>query len=99
MKHESADITDPRLICEATISRVDGRLHKVHFNGWDDEYESLDIYLTRRCALAGQKLEGLCILPKIPRTRRTQKISPKITKKGKRRKQVMNFELNRSERK
>ncbi|XP_052866872.1 polycomb protein Sfmbt [Anopheles cruzii] len=85
MKLESADLMDPRLICVATISRVVGRLLKVHFDGWDDEYdqwldsESPDIYPIGWCVLVGHKLEGPRILPKIPLV---QKISPKTTKKG-----------------
>ncbi|XP_053690775.1 polycomb protein Sfmbt [Sabethes cyaneus] len=100
MKLESADLMDPRLICVATISRVVGRLLKVHFDGWDDEYdqwldsESPDIYPIGWCVLVGHKLEGPRILPKIPPT---QKISPKMTKKGKRKKKVMKFELGTSE--
>ncbi|EAT43069.1 AAEL005453-PA, partial [Aedes aegypti] len=96
MKLESADLMDPRLICVATISRVVGRLLKVHFDGWDDEYdqwldsESPDIYPIGWCVLVGHKLEGPRILPKLPPT---QKISPKTTKKGKRKKKVMKFEL------
>lgn len=97
MKLESADLMDPRLICVATISRVVGRLLKVHFDGWDDEYdqwldsESPDIYPIGWCVLVGHKLEGPRILPKVPPT---QKISPKTTKKGKRKKKIMKFELN-----
>uniref|UniRef100_A0A1Q3FU29 Putative polycomb group protein scm/l3mbt tumor-supressor in n=2 Tax=Culex tarsalis TaxID=7177 RepID=A0A1Q3FU29_CULTA len=97
MKLESADLMDPRLICVATISRVVGRLLKVHFDGWDDEYdqwldsESPDIYPIGWCVLVGHKLEGPRVLPKIPPA---QKISPKILKKGKRKKKVMKFELN-----
>lgn len=99
MKLESADLMDPRLICVATISRVVGRLLKVHFDGWDDEYdqwldsESPDIYPIGWCVLVGHKLEGPRILPKIPPT---QKISPKTTKKGKRKKKVMKFEMTPS---
>ncbi|XP_058121001.1 polycomb protein Sfmbt [Anopheles ziemanni] len=91
MKVESADLMDPRLICVATISRVVGRLLKVHFDGWDDEYdqwldsESPDIYPIGWCVLVGHKLEGPRILPKVLPA---QKISPKTTKKGKRKKKM-----------
>uniref|UniRef100_A0AAG5D4F7 FCS-type domain-containing protein n=1 Tax=Anopheles atroparvus TaxID=41427 RepID=A0AAG5D4F7_ANOAO len=91
MKVESADLMDPRLICVATISRVVGRLLKVHFDGWDDEYdqwldsESPDIYPIGWCVLVGHKLEGPRILPKVVPT---QKVSPKTTKKGKRKKKM-----------
>uniref|UniRef100_A0A2M4BAC6 Putative polycomb group protein scm/l3mbt tumor-supressor in n=1 Tax=Anopheles marajoara TaxID=58244 RepID=A0A2M4BAC6_9DIPT len=95
MKLESADLMDPRLICVATISRVVGRLLKVHFDGWDDEYdqwldsESPDIYPIGWCVLVGHKLEGPRILPKIPPT---QKVSPKTTKKGVKRKKKLKTE-------
>uniref|UniRef100_A0A182T321 FCS-type domain-containing protein n=1 Tax=Anopheles maculatus TaxID=74869 RepID=A0A182T321_9DIPT len=91
MKLESADLMDPRLICVATIARVVGRLLKVHFDGWEDEYdqwldsESPDIYPIGWCVLVGHKLEGPRILPKVVPT---QKISPKTTKKGKRKKKL-----------
>nr|XP_049466462.1 polycomb protein Sfmbt isoform X4 [Anopheles coluzzii] len=91
MKLESADLMDPRLICVATIARVVGRLLKVHFDGWEEEYdqwldsESPDIYPIGWCVLVGHKLEGPRILPKVVPT---QKISPKTTKKGKRKKKL-----------
>ncbi|XP_050076576.1 polycomb protein Sfmbt [Anopheles maculipalpis] len=91
MKLESADLMDPRLICVATIARVVGRLLKVHFDGWEDEYdqwldsESPDIYPIGWCVLVGHKLEGPRILPKVVPT---QKISPKTTKKGRRKKKL-----------
>ena len=50
MKVEATDQMDPRLICVSTISRVVGRLLKVHFDGWEDDYDqwmdcdSVDIY-------------------------------------------------------
>ena len=50
MKLEASDQMDPRLICVSTISRIVGRLLKVHFDGWEDDYdqwmdcESVDIY-------------------------------------------------------
>ena len=92
MKLESADLMDPRLICVATISRVVGRLLKVHFDGWDEEYdqwldsESPDIYPIGWCVLVGHKLEGPRVLPKHPPA---PKISPKlIKKKGGRKKKI-----------
>uniref|UniRef100_A0A240PPP6 FCS-type domain-containing protein n=1 Tax=Anopheles epiroticus TaxID=199890 RepID=A0A240PPP6_9DIPT len=91
MKLESADLMDPRLICVATIARVVGRLLKVHFDGWEEEYdqwldsESPDIYPIGWCVLVGHKLEGPRIMPKVMPT---QKISPKTTKKGKRKKKL-----------
>ena len=50
MKIEATDQMDPRLVCVSTISRVVGRLLKVHFDGWEDDYdqwmdcENVDIY-------------------------------------------------------
>jgi hypothetical protein len=64
MKVECADLMDPRLVCVATVSRVVGRLLKIHFDGWDIEYdqwldcESPDIYPVGWCVTVGHKLEG-----------------------------------------
>lgn len=61
---EAADLMDPRLVCVATVAKVVGRLLKVHFDGWEDEYdqwldcESPDIYPVGWCQLVGHKLEG-----------------------------------------
>lgn len=63
MKLEAADL-DPRLVCIATISRVVGRLIKVSFDGWGEEFgqwldwKSPDIYPVDWCTIVGQKLEG-----------------------------------------
>lgn len=64
MKLEAADQMDPRLICVSTISRVVGRLLKVHFDGWEEDYdqwmdcENVDIYPVGWADLVGHKLEG-----------------------------------------
>ena len=64
MHLEAVDLMDPRLICVATISRVVGRLLKMHFDGWGDEYDqwvdsaSADIYPVGWCQLVGHCLEG-----------------------------------------
>lgn len=64
MSLECADLMDPRLVCVATVARVVGRLLKVHFDGWTDEYdqwldcESADIYPVGWCVLVNHKLEG-----------------------------------------
>lgn len=64
MKLECADLMDPRLVCVATVSRVVGRLLKIHFDGWENEYdqwldcESPDIYPVGWCVTVGHKLEG-----------------------------------------
>jgi hypothetical protein len=89
MKLECADLMDPRLVCVATISRVVSRLLKVHFDGWEDEYDqwldcaSPDMYPLGWCILVGHKLEGPRILPKI---QIAPKISPKVKRKQRRRK-------------
>lgn len=88
MKLECADLMDPRLVCVATIARVVGRLLKVHFDGWEDEYdqwldcESPDMYPVGWCFLTGYKLEGPRALPKV---QPVTKVSPKILSKKKRR--------------
>lgn len=72
MKIEAADLMDPTLVCVATITRVVGRLLKIHFDGWEDEYdqwldcESTDIYPVGWCQSVGQKLEGPRVVPKQP---------------------------------
>jgi len=64
MKVECTDLMDPRLVCVGTISRVVSRLLKVHFDGWEDDYdqwmdcESVDIYPVGWCELVGHRLEG-----------------------------------------
>lgn len=89
MKLECADLMDPRLVCVATISRVVGRLLKVHFDGWGDEYdqwldcESPDMYPVGWCLLVGHKLEGPLIKTKIPSM---AKLSPKLTRKKRKKK-------------
>lgn len=64
MKIEAADLMDPRLVCIATIAKVVGRLLKIHFDGWEEEFdqwldcESSDIYPVGWCQSVGHKLEG-----------------------------------------
>ncbi|XP_071454837.1 MBT domain-containing protein 1-like isoform X2 [Hetaerina americana] len=64
MRLEAADLMDPRLVCVGTVSRVVGRLLKVHFDGWEEEYdqwldcESPDVYPVGWCQLVGHRLEG-----------------------------------------
>lgn len=87
MKLECCDLMDPRLVCVATISRVVGRLLKVHFDGWGDEYdqwldcESPDMFPVGWCLLVGHKLEGPLVKPKIQ-----TKLSPKLTRKKRKKK-------------
>lgn len=84
MKIECADLMDPRLVCVATIVKIVGRVVRVHFDGWEDEFdqwldsEGPDMYPVGWCVMVGHKLEA----PKPPTM---QKISPKTTaKKGRR---------------
>lgn len=75
MRLEAADLMDPRLVCVATITRVIGRLLRVHFDGWEDEYDqwldcqSPDIYPVGWCDLVDHKLEA-------PRSVLTKNTSP-----------------------
>lgn len=89
MKIECADLMDPRLVCVATIQKTVGRLLKIHFDGWEDEYDqwldsqSPDMYPVGWCVLVGHKLEGP---PMQSRPVPPQKISPKSSKKKGRKK-------------
>ncbi|XP_063796447.1 lethal(3)malignant brain tumor-like protein 2 isoform X2 [Pseudophryne corroboree] len=63
MKLEAVDLMEPRLVCVATVKRVVQRLLRIHFDGWDDEYdqwvdiESPDIYPVGWCELTGYQLQ------------------------------------------
>lgn len=89
MKLECADLMDPRLVCVATISRVVGRLLKIHFDGWEEEYdqwldcESPDIYPVGWCVTVGHKLEG----PPSANAGKTQLMPIKFLPKGSAKKQ------------
>ncbi|XP_023014012.1 scm-related gene containing four mbt domains isoform X1 [Leptinotarsa decemlineata] len=89
MKIEAADLMDPRLVCIATIAKVVGRLLKVHFDGWEEEYdqwldcESPDIYPVGWCQSVGHKLEGPPISAK-PAAQIMK--SPKVKKKQRKKK-------------
>nr|XP_028602361.1 lethal(3)malignant brain tumor-like protein 2 isoform X1 [Podarcis muralis] len=62
-KLEAVDLMEPRLICVATVKRVVHRLLRIHFDGWDSEYdqwvdcESPDIYPVGWCELIGYQLQ------------------------------------------
>ncbi|XP_025020845.1 lethal(3)malignant brain tumor-like protein 2 isoform X1 [Python bivittatus] len=62
-KIEAVDLMEPRLICVATVKRVVNRLLRIHFDGWDSEYdqwvdcESPDIYPVGWCELIGYQLQ------------------------------------------
>ncbi|XP_066154407.1 polycomb protein Sfmbt [Euwallacea fornicatus] len=90
MKIEAADLMDPRLVCIATVGKVVGRLLKVHFDGWEEEYdqwldcECSDIYPVGWCQSVGHKLEG----PPPPQHKSTAPVakSPKVKKKSRKKK-------------
>ena len=64
MKIEAVDLMEPRLICVATVTRIVGRLLRVHFDGWENEYDqwvdcqSPDIYPVGWCQVMNYTLEG-----------------------------------------
>uniref|UniRef100_A0AAY4C4F8 FCS-type domain-containing protein n=1 Tax=Denticeps clupeoides TaxID=299321 RepID=A0AAY4C4F8_9TELE len=63
MKLEAVDLMEPRLVCVATITRIVHRLLRIHFDGWEDEYdqwvdcESPDLYPVGWCQLTGYQLQ------------------------------------------
>ncbi|XP_045612605.2 MBT domain-containing protein 1 isoform X3 [Procambarus clarkii] len=86
MALESADLMDPRLVCVATVKQVKGRLLKVHFDGWESDfdqwidYQSPDIYPVGWCDMSGYRLEG----PKSQAPKRKVKGGAKFGKAGRR---------------
>ncbi|XP_030754789.1 polycomb protein Sfmbt isoform X2 [Sitophilus oryzae] len=93
MKIEAADLMDPRLVCIATIDKVVGRLLKVHFDGWEEEFdqwldcESSDIYPVGWCQSVGHKLEG----PPVHNAPTTK--SPKVKRKNRKKKNKDNAKI------
>ncbi|XP_071519932.1 uncharacterized protein [Panulirus ornatus] len=81
MALESADLMDPRLVCVATVKEVKGRLLKVHFDGWESDfdqwidYQSPDIYPVGWCDMSGYRLEG-------PKSQVITTLAPKRKVKG-----------------
>ncbi|XP_030062722.1 MBT domain-containing protein 1 [Microcaecilia unicolor] len=63
MKLEAVDLMEPRLVCVATVTRIIHRLLRIHFDGWEDEYdqwvdcESPDLYPVAWCQLTGYQLQ------------------------------------------
>ncbi|XP_055836582.1 polycomb protein Sfmbt-like [Episyrphus balteatus] len=94
MSVECADLMDPRLVCVASVARVVGRLLKIHFDGWTEEYdqwldcESPDVYPVGWCVMVGHKLEGPPIQAQI-----SPKIATKPKQKRKRKKIVASKNL------
>lgn len=64
MRLEAVDLMEPRLICVGTVTRVIGRLLRIHFDGWDVTYdqwcdcESPDLYPVGWCEMVDYHLEG-----------------------------------------
>ncbi|XP_040571740.1 MBT domain-containing protein 1 isoform X2 [Lepeophtheirus salmonis] len=92
MKVECADQMDPRLICVSTITKVVGRLLKVHFDGWEQEYdqwmdcEAVDMYPVGWCELVGHKLEA----PRLSPAPVKEKKRKPVGRKGKKRTAIAN---------
>ncbi|XP_035198326.1 MBT domain-containing protein 1 isoform X2 [Oxyura jamaicensis] len=85
MKLEAVDLMEPRLVCVATVTRIIHRLLRIHFDGWEDEYdqwvdcESPDLYPVGWCQLTGYQLQ-----PPAPQSSRdNQSSSSKQKKKSK----------------
>ncbi|XP_051899093.1 lethal(3)malignant brain tumor-like protein 2 isoform X2 [Pristis pectinata] len=96
MKLEAVDLMEPRLICVATITRVVNRLLKIHFDGWDDEYdqwvdcESPDVYPVGWCELTGYQLQApVAPAPEKPVRKSTETSKPKKKTCKKKKKRVL----------
>ncbi|XP_036054290.1 MBT domain-containing protein 1 isoform X11 [Onychomys torridus] len=85
MKLEAVDLMEPRLICVATVTRIIHRLLRIHFDGWEEEYdqwvdcESPDLYPVGWCQLTGYQLQP----PASQSSRESQSASSKQKKKAK----------------
>ncbi|XP_063164283.1 lethal(3)malignant brain tumor-like protein 2 isoform X3 [Candoia aspera] len=93
-KIEAVDLMEPRLICVATVKRVVHRLLRIHFDGWDSEYdqwvdcESPDIYPVGWCELIGYQLQPP-VVPEPESPALTKEVSKKKRKPyGKKRKKM-----------
>uniref|UniRef100_A0A8B9JR16 Mbt domain containing 1 n=1 Tax=Astyanax mexicanus TaxID=7994 RepID=A0A8B9JR16_ASTMX len=82
MKLEAVDLMEPRLVCVATVTRIIHRLLRIHFDGWEDEYdqwvdcESPDLYPVGWCQLTGYQLQP-------PAAQTTRETPPNVTKQKK----------------
>ncbi|TSK14847.1 MBT domain-containing protein 1 [Bagarius yarrelli] len=82
MKLEAVDLMEPRLVCVATITRIVHRLLRIHFDGWEDEYdqwvdcESPDLYPVGWCQVTGYQLQP-------PAAQSTREAPPNVTKQKK----------------
>ncbi|CAF1094040.1 unnamed protein product [Adineta ricciae] len=63
MKFEAVDMMAPHLVCVATVAEIADSLIRVHFDGWNEDFEqwvdcqSPNIYPIGWCELVGYKLE------------------------------------------
>ncbi|XP_075735979.1 scm-related gene containing four mbt domains isoform X3 [Rhipicephalus microplus] len=63
MHAEVVDLMEPRLICVGRVTKVVGRLLRVHFDGWEDSYdqwcdcESPDLFPVGWCQMVQYPLE------------------------------------------
>uniref|UniRef100_A0A673W3A8 Mbt domain containing 1 n=1 Tax=Salmo trutta TaxID=8032 RepID=A0A673W3A8_SALTR len=82
MKLEAVDLMEPRLVCVATVTRIVHRLLRIHFDGWEDEYdqwvdcESPDLYPVGWCQLTGYQLQPPAVLA-------SREFPPSVTKQKK----------------
>lgn len=71
------------MICVATVAKVVGRLLRVHFDGWESEYdqwvdcESPDIYPVGWCEIMTYHIEGPRIRRKIIKLLKSDKSEQK----------------------
>uniref|UniRef100_UPI00398F2666 lethal(3)malignant brain tumor-like protein 2 isoform X2 n=1 Tax=Pristiophorus japonicus TaxID=55135 RepID=UPI00398F2666 len=96
MKLEAVDLIEPRLICVATVTRVVNRLLRIHFDGWDEEYdqwvdcESSDVYPVGWCELTGYQLQApVAPAPEKPVCKPAEVTKPKRKPYGKKRKKLV----------
>ncbi|XP_069087231.1 lethal(3)malignant brain tumor-like protein 2 isoform X2 [Pleurodeles waltl] len=91
MKLEAVDLMEPRLICVGTVRRVVQRLLRIHFDGWDTEYdqwvdcESPDIYPVGWCELTGYQLQPPVVPEPVSPERMKEPLKKKKKPFGKRR--------------
>ncbi|KAG8196548.1 hypothetical protein JTE90_003565 [Oedothorax gibbosus] len=84
---EAVDLMEPRLICVAYVTKVVGRLLKVHFDGWEEDYdqwcdcESPDLFPIGWCDAFSYRLEA----PRIEAASYDEKKKKKPTMMKKRR--------------
>lgn len=84
---EAVDLMEPRLICVAYITKVVGRLLRVHFEGWEDDYdqwcdcESPDLFPVGWCDVLGYRLEPPRVDPN-PEDKKKKKPGRRRRRKG-----------------